>query len=151
MMCWQCQASHAHSWVGRQSALVTWHCLGAAHDAPADFALHVHGQPASLLMRVDPWLQHVCVCMVAAGPADMGLSLGYHVKHNYDLPAMLASSDMEPVYTTVVEVSLAFALAKQYNLKTAVLVQITCLSFPALLLVCMMLQLQLLFSMWCVV
>lgn len=34
----------------------------------------------------------------------MGLSLGYHVKHNYDLPAMLASSDMEPVYTTVVEV-----------------------------------------------
>lgn len=38
------------------------------------------------------------------GPADMGLSLGYHVKHNYDLPAMLASSDMEPVYTTVVEV-----------------------------------------------
>jgi 2-keto-3-deoxy-L-rhamnonate aldolase RhmA len=37
------------------------------------------------------------------GPADMGLSLGYHV-HNYDLPAMLASSDMEPVYTTVVEV-----------------------------------------------
>lgn len=38
------------------------------------------------------------------GPADMGLSLGYHVKHNCDLPAMLASSDMEPVYTTVVEV-----------------------------------------------
>lgn len=35
----------------------------------------------------------------------MGLSLGYHVKHNYDLPAMLASSDMEPVYTTVVEVT----------------------------------------------
>jgi len=35
----------------------------------------------------------------------MGLSLGYHVKHNYDLPAMLASQDMEPVYTTVVEVS----------------------------------------------
>lgn len=34
----------------------------------------------------------------------MGCSLGYHVKHNYDLPAMLASSDMEPVYTTVVEV-----------------------------------------------
>lgn len=41
---------------------------------------------------------------VLTGPADMGLSLGYHVKHNYDLPAMLASSDMEPVYTTVVEV-----------------------------------------------
>jgi hypothetical protein len=34
----------------------------------------------------------------------MGCSLGYHVKHNYDLPAMLASPDMEPVYTTVVEV-----------------------------------------------
>jgi hypothetical protein len=34
----------------------------------------------------------------------MGLSLGFHVKHSYDLPAMLASSDMDPVYTTVVEV-----------------------------------------------
>lgn len=33
----------------------------------------------------------------------MGLSLGFHVKHSYDLPAMLASSDMDPVYTTVVD------------------------------------------------
>jgi hypothetical protein len=40
----------------------------------------------------------------------MGCSLGYHVKHNYDLPAMLASSDMEPVYTTVVEVRVTACL-----------------------------------------
>lgn len=46
----------------------------------------------------------VCVCL-PVGPADMGCSLGFHVKHEYDLPAMLASSDMDPVYTTVVEVT----------------------------------------------
>jgi 2-keto-3-deoxy-L-rhamnonate aldolase RhmA len=33
----------------------------------------------------------------------MGCSLGFHERHDYDLPAMLASKEMEPVYTTVVE------------------------------------------------
>ncbi len=53
--------------------------------------------------------------VLCAGPADMGLSLGYHVKHNYDLPAMLASSDMEPVYTTVVEVRHRLRLAAAWQ------------------------------------
>uniref|UniRef100_A0A383VZ87 HpcH/HpaI aldolase/citrate lyase domain-containing protein n=1 Tax=Tetradesmus obliquus TaxID=3088 RepID=A0A383VZ87_TETOB len=37
------------------------------------------------------------------GPSDMGFSYGLHTKTNYDLPAMLASPELDNVYSTVVE------------------------------------------------
>lgn len=37
------------------------------------------------------------------GPADMGFSFGLHVQQDYDLPAMMASPDMQQIYGTVVE------------------------------------------------
>lgn len=38
---------------------------------------------------------------VCVGPVDMGLSLGLNGKYNNDLAAMLASPDMDGVYTKV--------------------------------------------------
>lgn len=35
----------------------------------------------------------------------MGFSFGLHVKNNYDLAAMLASPDMDNVYSQVLQVS----------------------------------------------
>jgi hypothetical protein len=46
----------------------------------------------------------------AAGPADMGFSFGLHVQQDYDLPAMMASPDMQQIYGTVVEVRPAAAV-----------------------------------------
>lgn len=34
----------------------------------------------------------------------MGFSYGLHVAHDYDLPAMMASKDMEQIYETVLQV-----------------------------------------------
>ena len=42
--------------------------------------------------------------VVVPGPADMGFSFGLHVKQDYDLPAMMASPDMQHIYSTVVQV-----------------------------------------------
>eukprot|EP00877_Chromochloris_zofingiensis_P009735 jgi/Chrzof1/5014/Cz15g08170.t1 len=36
------------------------------------------------------------------GPADMGFSYGLHVKNNYDLSAMLASPELDHVYSKVI-------------------------------------------------
>lgn len=47
---------------------------------------------------------------VAAGPADMGFSFGLHVQQDYDLPAMMASPDMQQIYGTVLEVWAAAAV-----------------------------------------
>jgi hypothetical protein len=48
-----------------------------------------------------------CLCVSvcnAAGPADMGFSFGLHVQQDYDLPAMMASPQMQAIYSTTVEV-----------------------------------------------
>jgi hypothetical protein len=80
-------------------------CFGARYLYVHGFLVRLSWLLCNIVHVVAPVCAlHVRLCF-AAGPADMGLSLGFHVKHGYDLPAMLASSDMEPVYTTVVEVS----------------------------------------------
>eukprot|EP00775_Hariotina_reticulata_P005762 gene5762-6002_t len=64
--------------------------------------------------EVEVWVQTKTHCLKslktgqAAGsrvarPADMGCSLGYHVKHDYHLPTMLASKDLEHVYEKVLK------------------------------------------------
>jgi hypothetical protein len=49
-----------------------------------------------------------CCCCVLfpalAGPADMGFSFGLHVQHDYDLPAMMASSEMQQIHEAVLQV-----------------------------------------------
>ncbi len=37
----------------------------------------------------------------AAGPADMSFSYGLHVEHDYNLPATLASPQLDRVYEQV--------------------------------------------------
>jgi len=51
-----------------------------------------------------------------AGPADMGCSLGYHVKHDYHLPTMLASKDLEHVYEKVLKVKRASQANDLFNM-----------------------------------
>lgn len=41
----------------------------------------------------------------------MGCSLGYHIKHDYHLPTMLASKDLEHVYEKVLQVRRQTAVA----------------------------------------
>lgn len=45
-----------------------------------------------------------CAVLCPAGPADMGFSFGLHVQQDFDLPAMMASPDMQQIYGTVLEV-----------------------------------------------
>lgn len=43
----------------------------------------------------------------------MGFSFGLHVQQDYDLPAMMASPDMQQIYGTVLEVWLAASVQQQ--------------------------------------
>jgi hypothetical protein len=39
-----------------------------------------------------------------AGPCDLGITYGYHVKNDYDIGAMIASKDLAHVYDDVLKV-----------------------------------------------
>lgn len=91
------------------------------HDMPC---MHLHAQWAAdaykhtciveqlLLIVVAHVSKHVetstprMTIVLPAGPADMGFSFGLHVKQDYDLPAMMASPEMQQIYATVLEVGL---------------------------------------------
>lgn len=49
------------------------------------------------------------------GPADMGFSFGLHVQQEYDVPAMMASPDMQQIYGTVLEVRMQTDLGRDAN------------------------------------
>lgn len=44
-------------------------------------------------------------CQTKPGPADIGFSFGLHLAQDYDLPAMMASPDMQHIYSNVLRVS----------------------------------------------
>lgn len=50
------------------------------------------------------WTPTLLISLLPAGPADMGFSFGLHVAQDYDLPAMMASPQMQQIYGTVLEV-----------------------------------------------
>ncbi len=47
---------------------------------------------------------HTRTCTHTAGPCDLGITYGLHVKYGYDVGAMIASPDLAHVYDAVLQV-----------------------------------------------
>eukprot|EP00879_Flechtneria_rotunda_P019568 GHRR01020557.1.p1 GENE.GHRR01020557.1~~GHRR01020557.1.p1 ORF type:complete len:182 (+),score=47.94 GHRR01020557.1:2-547(+) len=72
-------------------------------DANKELEVWLQVETRSCYESLDHVLSVPGITCAFLGPADMGFSYNLHIKNNYDLTAMLTSSDLDELYRNVVQ------------------------------------------------